>query len=85
MLDPMTVYTEAVAQCADSDIEKIINASSGTNNLTKFELISRSTLKQIYDTAQNKDLVNNSLRQAGNQLAQLMIIGAFAVDACNIA
>ncbi len=85
MANPMEVYSEALSMCLDTDIEKIINASSGTNNNTKYELIARSTLKQFYDTAQNKDLVNISLRQACNYLAQVLTPGSFANDGGNIA
>ncbi len=66
LANPLGVYTESLSLCADGDIEKIINASSGTNNITKYDLVARTTLKNYYDTAQNKDLVNNSVRHACN-------------------
>ncbi len=42
-------------------------------------------MKFYYDMAQNKDLVNHSLRHACNYLAQVIITGAFANDGGNIA
>ena len=80
MVNPLGVYTEALSLCADGDIEKIINASSGTNNISKYDLVARTTLKNYYDTAQNKDLVNNSVRHACNYFVQILVVGAFASD-----
>jgi hypothetical protein len=80
LANPLAVYTEALSMCADGDIEKIINASSGTNNISKYDLVARTTLKNYYDTAQNKDLVTNSVRHACNYLAHILVIGAFASD-----
>ena len=84
LTNPMDVYTEALSLSSDGDIEKVINASSGTNNIAKYELVARTTMKLYYDTMQSKELVNNSLRNACNIFAQIIILGAFGNDGGNI-
>jgi hypothetical protein len=76
----MTLFTESMAACRDEDIEKIIAVAGQTNNILKYDTISRTTMKQVFDMVQSKEMQLNSLKQAANLLAQLIVTGAFTSE-----
>ena len=78
---PVALMTESLSRCSDADIEKIIGICGHTNNNTKWDILSRATLKQVYDMIQQKDLQHASLQIACVTLMQLMVTGGWANDA----
>jgi hypothetical protein len=79
--NPVALMTESLSRCSEADIEKIIGVCGHTNNNTKWDILSRAMLKQIYEMIQQKDLQHASLKIACVTLMQLMITGGWGSDA----
>jgi hypothetical protein len=78
--NPVALMTESLSRCSEAEIEKIIGVCGNTNNNTKWEVMSRATLKQVYDMVQQKDLQHASLKIACVTLLQLIVTGGWAND-----
>jgi hypothetical protein len=78
--DPVGLMTESLNRCSDVDIEKILTVCGQTNNNTKWEIMSRAFLKQVYDMVQQKDLQHANLKLACTTLVQLIVTSGWAGD-----
>ena len=78
--NPMVQFAELLSVCADDVLEKIVGILSGTNNVMKFDHITKAVFMATFDLAQTRELQNMHLKLSANTLTQLMITGAFAND-----
>ena len=76
----MEALTGAIAQCSDSDLEKLVSLTGVSNTITKYDGMSKIIMKQIYDMIQMKDMQMTNLKSAVNLLTQLMTASAFATE-----
>ena len=76
--NPMGQFGELLAACTDEQFEKIISLCSSTNNVMKFDHLTRAMLKAIFDLVQVRELQNTHAKNAALSLMQQMVTSSFA-------
>ena len=76
--NPIGQFGELLAACTDDQFEKIISLCSSTNNVMKYDHLTRAMLHAIFDLVQVRDLQNTHAKDAALFLMQQMVAGSFA-------
>jgi hypothetical protein len=79
-LQPLQQFGELLSACSDEQFEKIISICSSTNNLMKFDYITKACFKQVFEMVQLREMQNTNIKLAMNSLTQQMVTGAFAAE-----